>query len=145
MSNKEVEKRVEARAEEKAAEFCEAVKARYEEQLAEIFARYGIEETPSIFEVNEEAWEEALANMRSRREEHVLDILSKLFPLVSEMRQYAPQEAARACLKWPSPERSKEAIQDIAVWLRSVEEEMEAQTTPGVLRALKVKPDQPAE
>ena len=122
-------------------EFCEAVKARYEEQLADIFARYGIEETPSIFEVGEEAWQEALATMRSRREEHILNILSKLFPLVSEIRQYEPEEAARACLKWPSPERSKEAIQEIGTWMDSVGEEMEAQTTPGVLRAVKVKPE----
>ena len=122
-------------------EFCEAVKARYEEQLADIFARYGIEETPSIFEVGEEAWQEALATMRSRREEHILNILSKLFPLVSEIRQYEPQEAARACLKWPSPERSKEAIQDHAMWLGKIGREMEAQTTPGVLRAVKVKPE----
>lgn len=145
MSNEELDQRVEAFVEKKAAELCEAVKARYEKQLAEIFARYGIEETPSIFEVDEEAWQEGLTNMRSRREEHVLNILSKLFPLVSAMHQYEPQEAARACLKWPSPERSKEAIQDIATWLRGMGEEMEAQTTPGVLRAVEVKPDQLTE
>jgi len=46
-----------------------------------------------------------------------------------------------ACLKWPSPERSKEAIQEIGTWMDSVGEEMEAQTTPGVLRAVKVKPE----
>jgi hypothetical protein len=120
-------------------EFREAVKASFEEQLAEIHARYGIEETPSIFEVGEEAWQEALANTRNQREEQILNILKNFFPFVSKMRQYEPTEASRACLKWPSPERSEEAIQDIVTWLDRVREEMEAQTTPGVLRAVEVE------
>ena len=86
---------------------------------------------------NAQAWEDALAHTRTRlKEEQVLTILKNFFPFVSKMRQYEPTEAARACLKWPSPERSKEAIQDIAAWLHRVGEEMEALTTPGVLRAV---------
>ena len=113
------------------------LRERFEQQLAEVHARYGIEETPGIFEVDDKHWEAALEKTRGRREEEALKILKDFFPTVSKMRKYEPDDAARACLKWPSEARSKEAIREIAEWMTEVSEEMDALTTKGILRAVK--------
>lgn len=79
------------------------------------------------------------------REQEILDILSNFFPAVAKMRKYEPDEAARACLKWPSEKRAKEAIQEIGEWLRGLGEEMEALTTKGVLRPVEGKEEEEEE
>lgn len=116
------------------ADFRDAVEASFKEQLADLHARYDIEETPTIFEVDGAHFLEAVAQSRDRREQEILELLAKFFPAVSSMRQYEPEEAARACLNWPSEDRAKEAIEEIAEWLSRVVKEMRALTTPGVLR-----------
>lgn len=119
------------------AEFREAVKSSFEEQLLELHARHGIEDTPTIFEVDAEEWKEALSQTRDNREKEILNVISEFFPFVSKIRQYEPDEAARAALKWPSEARAKEAIEEIAEFFSAMQGEMEALTTPGVLRAVK--------
>lgn len=108
-----------------------------QQQLADVYARYGIEETPSIFDVPDETWREVLNKARDQREEAVLDVLSKMMALVTAIWNREPEEAARACLKWPSPDRSKEAVRDIAMWLGKVAKAMDEQTAKGNLRAVK--------
>lgn len=117
-------------------ELQEEMKGNLQAQLAEVYARYEIEETPKIFEVNEKHWQTALKNTKDRREQEILSILSDFFPSVIKMRKYEPTEAARACLNWPSEARAKEAIEDIAQWMSEVSEEMQILTQKGVLRAV---------
>lgn len=117
----------------------EQLKANLQQELSEVYARYGIEESPSLFEVDPAAFAKAVESSRNEREVEALKLLEQAFSLVSKMRQYEPDEAARAFLKWPSPERSQEAIEEITEWLNSCKEEVQMHTTPGKLRVVGAK------
>lgn len=117
-------------------ELSSEMRANVQKQLAEVYARYGIEEKPTIFEVDEETWQQSVSETTNKREKEAGDLLLQAITVVKKMRKYEPEEAARAYLKWPSPERSKEAIEEISDWLEKCKQEMESLTTPGQLRAV---------
>lgn len=132
-------------AESKQAEYLELLSKERQEihqhlerQLADVYARYGIEQSPDIFEVDEEHFRAAVEDVRSQREEDALKVLMDVVRLFRKLQGYEPEEAARAFLNRPSsPERSKEVIVETTDWLNRCVREMESLTTKGVLRAVK--------
>jgi hypothetical protein len=133
---KELEKRLKA-LEEQRDELSFTMRENVSRQLADVYARYNIPEVPEIFQTKPEDFVNDLDSARKQREEAALDVLSDAMWVVGRMIEYDPPEAARAFLKWPSPDRSKEAIKNLTEWLQQCVDELEAQTTPGTLRVLK--------
>jgi Protein of unknown function (DUF3102) len=132
----EAERKARKEAQAERRRLSETMRENVRAQLADVYARHGITETPKIADIPEDVWQEALQESRSQRSAEASKILSEFLSFAIKLYEYEPEEAARYFLDWPSPKRAKEAVGNVASWLGECHEEMDAMTTKGVMRVV---------
>lgn len=132
---KELEKEVE-RLKEDREELASIQRENMQKHIADVYARYDIPEVPEIFQATPEEFQKAVEGARTEREDGAIDALFEAMRVVGKMMNYEPEEAARAFLKWPSQDRSVRGVKQMTKWMQKCVDELDAQTTPGTLRAI---------
>lgn len=107
------------------------------QELAEVHARYGVQELPKLIDVPEEVFQQAREKSRDKREMEAVKVFIEARRVFTKMRAYEPEEAARGFLTSVQHEEGiKETVEGIHTWLGKCLAEIDVLTTKGVLRAV---------